>query len=84
MGLGAGDLEQLPYGIYKKLKQAKKCYTRTMDHPVIDELEQEGVVFESFDHVYEKYDTFAEVYEEISETIMEYAASGDVPSGRPG
>lgn len=84
MGLGAGDLNQLPYGIYKKLKQAKKCYTRTMDHPVIAALQEEGAEFESFDHVYEKYDTFAEVYEEISETIMEYATSGDVVYTVPG
>ena len=84
MGLGAGNIDQLPYGIYKKLKQAKKCYTRTMDHPVIDELQQEGVEFESFDQVYEKYDTFEEVYEEISETIMEYATLGDVVYTVPG
>ncbi|MGM9927994.1 MAG: nucleoside triphosphate pyrophosphohydrolase [Bacillus sp. (in: firmicutes)] len=84
MGLGAGDLDQLPYGVYKKLKTARKCYTRTIDHPVIAELQQEGVVFESFDSVYEKYDTFEEVYEEISETIMAFAQSRDVIYTVPG
>ena len=61
MGLGAGDLNQLPYGVYKKLKKVERCYTRTIDHPVIAELQQEGMLFDSFDAVYEKYDTFKEV-----------------------
>ena len=84
MGLGAGELDQLPYGIYKTLKKAGKCYTRTMDHPVIQELQAEGIEFESFDHVYEKYDTFEEVYEEISQTVLQYAALGDVIYTVPG
>ncbi|WP_042353257.1 nucleoside triphosphate pyrophosphohydrolase [Bacillus massiliigorillae] len=84
MGLGAGDLDQLPYGIYKQLKTCGKIYTRTMDHPVIDELQQEGVQFESFDAVYEKYDTFEEVYEEISDTIIRLAESSDVVYTVPG
>ncbi|MEH6940686.1 nucleoside triphosphate pyrophosphohydrolase [Bacillus sp. JJ722] len=84
MGLGAGDLDQLPYGIYKKLKTTEKIYTRTMDHPVINELQQEGVEFESFDSVYEKYDTFKEVYEEISDTIVRLAKSSDVVYTVPG
>ena len=84
MGLGAGQLDQLPYGIYKTLKKAGKCYTRTMDHPVIQELQAEGIEFESFDHVYEKYDTFEEVYEDISQTVLQYAALGDVIYTVPG
>lgn len=84
MGLGAGDLDQLPYGIYKKLRKTEKIYTRTMDHPVITELQSEGVVFESFDAVYEKHDTFAAVYEEISETIVRLAEVSDVVYTVPG
>jgi len=58
IGLGAGDFNQLQMGVYKKLKAAKKLYVRTVDHPVLEELAAEGVVFESFDNVYEKHDTF--------------------------
>ena len=64
-GLGAGDINQLPLGIYRLLLQSKKVFTRTLDHPVINELEQEGVHFESYDYVYEKHDQFEAVYEEI-------------------
>ncbi|WP_454538610.1 hypothetical protein, partial [Escherichia coli] len=54
IGLGAGDFEQLPMGVYKTLKNAPKIYVRTEDHPVLDELKEEGVTFESFDLIYEK------------------------------
>lgn len=84
MGLGAGDLNQLPYGVYKKLKMVKRCYTRTIDHPVIAELQQEGILFDSFDTVYEKYDSFKEVYEHISDTLIELAKESDVLYTVPG
>ena len=74
IGLGAGDLDQLPYGIYKKLKGASSCFVRTMEHPVINELMNEGVSFISFDDVYEKHDTFEKVYEEIAETLLKQAS----------
>ena len=69
IGLGASELDQLQMGVYKKLKSAKKIYVRTMDHPVIQELEKEGIIFESFDTVYEKHDHFEPVYKEITERL---------------
>lgn len=84
MGLGAGDLNQLPYGVYKKLKAVERCYTRTIDHPVVAELQQEGLIFESFDAVYEKYDNFREVYEHISDELIRLAEKGDVIYTVPG
>ncbi|ANU14686.1 nucleoside triphosphate pyrophosphohydrolase [Planococcus halocryophilus] len=70
IGLGAGDLDQLPLGVYKKLKAATNLYVRTEDHPVLTELAEEGVVFTSFDEVYEKHDSFSPVYAEIAETLI--------------
>lgn len=84
MGLGAGDINQLPLGVYKKLLKAELVYTRTIDHPVIDVLIEEGVNFHSFDNVYEKYDTFAEVYEDISDEIIRLAEEKDVLYTVPG
>lgn len=84
IGLGAGDLNQLPYGIYKKLIQTTKCFVRTIDHPVIKDLTEEGVQFFSFDTVYEKHDQFEAVYEEISETLLSAAMKGSVLYAVPG
>jgi tetrapyrrole methylase family protein / MazG family protein len=84
VGLGAGDLLQLPLGIYRKLTNHSHCFVRTLDHPVIAELESEGMKFISFDSIYEKHDTFPEVYEEISEILLEKAKIEDVLYAVPG
>ena len=84
IGLGAGDLNQLSLGIYKKLKQEQSCFVRTIDHPVISELQTEGIEFLSFDKVYEKHDQFEAVYEEIAETLLKEAATKNVLYAVPG
>ncbi len=70
VGLGGGDLDQLPLGVYKKLKNANPVFLRTKEHPVIAELEKEGFHYISFDSIYEKHDQFEDVYQEIVETLL--------------
>lgn len=84
IGLGAADFNQLQIGVYKQLKQAKKLYVRTEDHPVLHDLKEEGVVFSSFDYVYEKHDTFAPVYKEIATLLIEAAKEEPVMYAVPG
>ncbi|MBT2719108.1 nucleoside triphosphate pyrophosphohydrolase [Bacillus sp. ISL-57] len=84
IGLGAGDLEQLPLGIYKKLVQMEQCYVRTADHPVIGDLKREGMNFTAFDGIYEKHDQFEAVYEEIAETLLHEASNRSVLYAVPG
>jgi len=84
VGLGAGDLEQLPVGIYKKLLQAPLLFLRTKEHPVIPELEQEGLTYTSFDSIYEKYDQFESVYEEITRTLLSKAQTDVITYAVPG
>lgn len=84
IGLGAGDLEQLPLGIYKKLVQMEQCYVRTADHPVIGDLKREGINFTAFDGIYEKHDQFEAVYEEIAETLLREASNRSVLYAVPG
>ncbi|MGE7767848.1 nucleoside triphosphate pyrophosphohydrolase [Peribacillus sp. NPDC096540] len=84
IGLGAGDLDQLPFGIYKKLAETKECFVRTIDHPVIVDLKIEGIKFTAFDKVYEKHDQFEEVYEEISEALLQEAIKSSVLYAVPG
>ncbi|OKL35778.1 nucleoside triphosphate pyrophosphohydrolase [Domibacillus mangrovi] len=77
VGLGAADLDQMPLGVYRLLKKSNTVWLRTMDHPVVSVLQQEGVQFKSFDTVYERHDRFEDVYEEIVELLLE--ASKDEP-----
>ncbi|MCP8971175.1 nucleoside triphosphate pyrophosphohydrolase [Ectobacillus ponti] len=84
LGLGAGDLEQLTLGVYRKIIAAPHLYLRTKEHPVVAELEKEGLQYTSFDEVYEKHDTFEAVYEEIAETLLRQAAEADVTYAVPG
>lgn len=73
IGLGAGELDQLPLGLYRKLTTATRLFVRTAEHPVLIELKNEGITFESFDAIYEKHETFEVVYKEIVETLIELA-----------
>ncbi|MEH7251224.1 nucleoside triphosphate pyrophosphohydrolase [Neobacillus niacini] len=84
LGLGAGDLDQLPFGVYKKLTKANHVYLRTKEHPVVMELEKEKFQYSSFDLVYEKHDQFEEVYQEIVQTLLEKAKTEQVVYAVPG
>ena len=84
IGLGAGDLEQMTIGTYKKLKQADHLYIRTKDHPVIKSLEEEGIVFQTFDDIYEKHDEFLNVYQEIVDILVKKAENHDLVYAVPG
>ncbi len=84
LGLGAGDLEQLPVGVYKKLLKASGVFLRTKEHPVVVELEKEGLRYSSFDSIYEKHDQFEEVYEEIVQTLLQKAESETIVYAVPG
>lgn len=85
IGLGAGDYDQLPLGIYKKLMNHRKAiFTRTKEHPVIASLEKEGVPFESFDHIYGTEDQFEHVYQRIVATLVENAKKEPIIYTVPG
>lgn len=70
MGLGPGAYEALTIGALKELKNNKNIYFRTEKHPTVDFLKEEGVKFESYDHAYEKYDSFDDVYKYIAEDLI--------------
>ncbi|EEM13185.1 hypothetical protein bmyco0003_520 [Bacillus pseudomycoides] len=84
LGLGAGELDQLTMGVYRKIKEADHMYVRTKEHPVIEELEKEGVKYTAFDDVYESHDTFEIVYETIANTLIEQAQGADIIYAVPG
>ncbi|WNB92025.1 nucleoside triphosphate pyrophosphohydrolase [Bacillus sp. NEB1478] len=77
IGLGAGNLDQMTLGIYRLIKETETVYTRTKDHPAIEELAAEGKSFIFFDEIYEKHDRFEPVYEEIASVLFQAAQTND-------
>src|SRR5690625_5560780 len=85
IGLGAGDMNQLPLGIYIKLTKTKDIImTRQSGHPVITLLQGEGVQFESYEKVYQNKRQFTEVYEEIVDDLLKKAQSQSIVYAVPG
>ncbi|GKU85011.1 nucleoside triphosphate pyrophosphohydrolase [Niallia sp. NCCP-28] len=85
VGLGAGDINQLPLGVYKLLMQKnKRTYLRTKDHPLVPELEAEGADFTFLDDVYEKHDQFEDVYKEIVAILLTEAEKEELIYAVPG
>ncbi len=84
IGLGSGDLDQIPYGVYKRIKQSEHLFLRTKEHPVVKELEAEGVEFESFDQLYVQESAFESVYHEIVERLWEEAEDKSIVYVVPG
>lgn len=83
VGLGNYGIDDLPLGIYKFLKTQDKVYARTLDHPVIESLQDE-LTFQSFDHVYEAHDQFEDVYNDIVAQLVEAANEKDIVYAVPG
>ncbi|SFB31755.1 tetrapyrrole methylase family protein / MazG family protein [Lentibacillus halodurans] len=85
IGLGAGDLDQLSLGIYKKLiNHGTALYVRTADHPVVKQLKKEGISFTAFDQIYEAKKRFEDVYQHITDTLLEKAEKQTVVYAVPG
>lgn len=83
VGLGNYGIDELPLGVYRFLQQQQQVYTRTLDHPVITELQAE-LQFESFDNIYETYESFEAVYDHIVNHLIEAAKHTDIVYTVPG
>jgi len=77
IGLGAGDISQLPLGTYEKIVESKHLYIRTEKHPVISQLQERGIQFTSFDSLYEGSEDFSSVYQGIATALIEKAQRGE-------
>lgn len=85
IGLGSGDIDQLPLGIYKKLSNTNtSIFARTINHPVINSLQDEGIKFTSFDEIYQTTEQFDEVYHRIVNSLIEESYHTSVIYAVPG
>ncbi|MGX7394293.1 MazG nucleotide pyrophosphohydrolase domain-containing protein [Carnobacterium mobile] len=84
VGLGPGDMAQLPMGVYHLLKDGQPIFLRTKLHPVVETLEKEGLEFDSFDAVYEANEQFEGVYDKIVAQLIAAAEKQDIIYAVPG
>lgn len=84
LGLGSSDVDQMSLRIYRALKNAAHLYLRTNDHPAVQMLDDEGISYETFDHVYEENDTFTDTYQTIVDLLIEAAQDKDITYAVPG
>lgn len=88
VGLGPGDIDQIPLGVYRLLKEKKrKVFVRTTQHPVIQQLKKEDIHLDenSMDALYDQFEEqFDLVYPAIVESLLEAAAQEEVIYAVPG
>lgn len=84
IGLGSSEIDSMPVGIFKRIKNSENLFLRTEDHPVVSTLKEEGLSWKTFDDVYENNETFESTYEDICLQLIEAAQSADVDYAVPG
>lgn len=80
VGLGSGDPDQLTLGIWRRLQSAGRIFVRTEQHPVMALLREHNLAYESFDPMYEQYESFPEVYEAIASRLLTEATADSASS----
>lgn len=83
VGLGPGRFNDMTLETVRLLKQGK-TYLRTRVHPCVDHFAEEGIVYESFDDLYESEASFEDVYARIVEQLLAAARSQDIVYAVPG
>src|SRR3954451_18059641 len=78
VGLGPGRRESLTLGAYAALQATKTLYLRTARHPVVAELQAEGLSFVALDPLYERATGFDCLYQDLADTVLEAPVRGDV------
>ncbi|QDR83338.1 nucleoside triphosphate pyrophosphohydrolase [Sporomusa termitida] len=77
IGLGPGSFKHLTLETWELLNGTDALLLRTAKHPCVDILKKRGVVFTSFDHLYEQADSFSGLYQAIATEVVGRAAQGE-------
>ena len=86
IGLGPNDSSNIKENIKNLLlnNTSAKIIARTKEHPAIDFLEQNNILFETCDKFYTESDNFENTYNNIASYILEVAEKNDVMYLVPG
>ncbi|HHW17398.1 MAG TPA: nucleoside triphosphate pyrophosphohydrolase [Firmicutes bacterium] len=83
-GLGPGDPALVPERAIALARSAKNVVLRTENHPAVERLIREKIVYTSFDSLYETAESFEELYQEIARKVIEFSLNGDTVYMVPG
>ncbi|WP_420641967.1 nucleoside triphosphate pyrophosphohydrolase [Candidatus Leptofilum sp.] len=83
VGLGPGNGRFLTRAAWDVLSQAKELYLRTGRHPAVADLPP-SVTCHTFDHIYDRADSFETVYETIVAELLKLAKQAEVIYAVPG
>jgi uncharacterized protein YabN with tetrapyrrole methylase and pyrophosphatase domain len=83
-GLGPGAPGDITLSVWKALRSSSCTYLRTGKHPVVNWLIKEGILFSTFDYLYEKSASFEDVYLQIAEAVITAAQREPVLYAVPG
>lgn len=84
VGMGPGSESFLTMEAYKILLNSDCIHLRTERHPIVQNLKDQGMVYKSFDDLYEESEVFDDVYQSISDSIFELCEIKDVVYAVPG
>lgn len=85
VGLGPGNLEALTIGTVQLIRQSKNLFLRTIKHPTVEFLKDEGIDFFTYDDKYEQAENFDEVYNLIVEDLLkQHENMGNIVYAVPG
>lgn len=84
VGLGPGRAGLLTLDTLERIRKAPILMVRTGKHPVTEELVAMGISLTTFDHLYERLDSFEEVYTCIAESVIQAAQLSSVVYAVPG
>lgn len=85
VGLGPGDAGLMTLETWEAIQMAQTLLLRTEKHPTVEWLRSKGILFSSYDAVYEEKKTFEDVYRTIVEDLLQRARRGeDVAYAVPG
>ncbi len=84
VGMGPGGDAYLTMEAFNTLTKLGKVYLRTDRHPVVEYLVQNGMIYTSFDAIYDQYETFDEVYQAVADKVLALSESEPVIYAVPG
>lgn len=84
VGLGPGRAGLITREAWELMEKADDLRLRTGIHPTVSALDDAGVKYTTYDHMYETAGSFAELYDSIAKNLADDAKDKDIVYAVPG